>query len=271
MSRAVLRRSGAAAAAVVAAVAGQPSPALASWGEENWGEMLWGGSASVPLLPFSGWLLLVGLLLGVAVLARQRRGLRAFAALLLAGLIVPAAAYAATVVLPNIFANGTVADAVEVNENFLTLVLESNAQNTRIAALEAGGGGDVTGVAFASGSASVTLPTDNSETVVRSVAIDPPAPGWVIVSTSGDFFKTGLTIASVNCGISDTTAIDASHIFTALWSFNVDPGSLGQPYSSSRVFAVDGTPVTYNLVCRSVAGFDVNSDSMHALYVPNQY
>jgi hypothetical protein len=49
---------------------------------------------------------------------------------------VPAAAFAATISIPYGFSNGTIADANEVNANFDTLVLESNAQHGRIATLE---------------------------------------------------------------------------------------------------------------------------------------
>ena len=35
-----------------------PSPALAGWGDENWGTMLWGPPASVPALEWVGLLVL---------------------------------------------------------------------------------------------------------------------------------------------------------------------------------------------------------------------
>jgi hypothetical protein len=58
--------------------------------------------------------------------------------LLLALLVaLPLVAYAANISTPYTFVNGTVADAVEVNANFATLVAESNAQDERVTALEA--------------------------------------------------------------------------------------------------------------------------------------
>jgi hypothetical protein len=58
--------------------------------------------------------------------------------LLLAALVlVPAMAYAAVISVPHTFTNGTVADAVEINANFDALIVESNDQDARIAALEA--------------------------------------------------------------------------------------------------------------------------------------
>jgi hypothetical protein len=67
----------------------------------------------------------------------SRRVRFALAAALVA---VPVAAFAATISMPYSFSNGTIADANEVNANFDTLVVESNAQHGRIAALE----GDLT-------------------------------------------------------------------------------------------------------------------------------
>ena len=64
-------------------------------------------------------------------------------------LAIPLAAYAATIAVPNKFVNGTTADADDVNDNFETLVLESNDQDARLTALEAGmigaAGGSLTG------------------------------------------------------------------------------------------------------------------------------
>jgi hypothetical protein len=56
--------------------------------------------------------------------------------LLVALLVIPLAAYATTISVPNNFVNGTVAEADEVNTNFATLVTESNDQDLRIGSLE---------------------------------------------------------------------------------------------------------------------------------------
>jgi len=53
------------------------SEASAGWGDENWGEMLWGGGApQIPSLPVEGVVLVAALLLGVTcwlLAARHRR------------------------------------------------------------------------------------------------------------------------------------------------------------------------------------------------------
>jgi hypothetical protein len=56
---------------------------------------------------------------------------------LVAGVVgLAAGAYAATISVPHTFANGTPADALEVNANFDALVAESNDQHARITAVE---------------------------------------------------------------------------------------------------------------------------------------
>jgi len=90
------------------------------WGD-NWGTMIWGGISSVPSLGPSGMIGLIGALLATAWLAqRLRRSALATTIMLLATIAIPLAAVAATS-LPNLFTNGTVADADEVNENFNTI------------------------------------------------------------------------------------------------------------------------------------------------------
>jgi hypothetical protein len=57
-------------------------------------------------------------------------------ALLCAAIVIPTAAYAAIIGVPNTFSNGTIADANEVNVNFNAIVSESNDQDGRLVALE---------------------------------------------------------------------------------------------------------------------------------------
>ncbi len=76
-------------------------------------------------------------------------------------------AVASTISMPYAFSNGTPADADEVNANFDTLVLESNAQDSRIAAIELLGGdiSEVTagyGLSGGGASGAVSLAVDPS-------------------------------------------------------------------------------------------------------------
>ncbi len=95
------------------------SPALAAWGE-NWGVMVWGAAPSaVPSIDGLGLGLLLLVLIGLAI-----RGLRSRATLglmVLASFVGAADLAEAQVTIPNLFTNGEVADAGEVNANFSAL------------------------------------------------------------------------------------------------------------------------------------------------------
>jgi hypothetical protein len=58
-----------------------PNVASAGWGDENWGEMVWGaGAPQIPALPVEGIAALAVLLLGLSswfLAARRRRAKRA--------------------------------------------------------------------------------------------------------------------------------------------------------------------------------------------------
>jgi hypothetical protein len=86
--------------------------------------MIWGTAASAPAIGFWGVLLLGALLgaTGVLISRRRRPGALALACMLL-GVLVPLVALAAgpRLLLPHTFANGTVADATQVNGNFIAL------------------------------------------------------------------------------------------------------------------------------------------------------
>jgi len=103
---------------VLASVSTLPSQALAGWGDENWGEMLWGLPASVPALEWFGLGVLALGLVAVAswTLRKRRPGLGLPVLLVL--LAIPLVVAAGTLTVPNTFTNGTVADADQVNANF---------------------------------------------------------------------------------------------------------------------------------------------------------
>jgi hypothetical protein len=124
---------------------------------ESWGAMIWGGGmvAPVPALGPVGWILL-GAMLGVLGVHSRGRLSKAGAGLAFLGIAaLPFAGMAAQVVLPHTFSNGTVADATEVNANFVALEAESNNQDDRILALE--GPAFDSGWVAVSGNAQVTV------------------------------------------------------------------------------------------------------------------
>jgi hypothetical protein len=57
-----------------------PTAASAGWGDENWGEMVWGaGAPQIPSLPVEGIVAVAALLLGLSywlLAVRRRRGKR---------------------------------------------------------------------------------------------------------------------------------------------------------------------------------------------------
>ncbi|NNL99480.1 MAG: hypothetical protein HKO62_01930 [Gammaproteobacteria bacterium] len=100
-----------------------PVPCLADWGE-NWGEMIWGQqAAAVPMLGSGGLALLALACIALGIAIRHFAARRSAPYLLVA--LVPFVAFA-TGVGPEsgpliVFQNGTVADAGEVNQNFVLL------------------------------------------------------------------------------------------------------------------------------------------------------
>jgi len=109
-----------------------PSAALAGWGDDPWGVMLWGESASVPALPSFGLIALsTGLSATAAWLLRKRR--RALGLpMLLVLLSVPLLVAAGTLDVPNTFVNGQIADADQVNANFDAVATSVNDNDSRI-------------------------------------------------------------------------------------------------------------------------------------------
>ena len=180
------------------------SPALAAWGE-NWGVMVWGAAPSaVPSIDGLGLGLLLLVLIGLAI-----RGLRSRATLglmVLASFVGAADLAEAQVTIPNLFTNGEVADAGEVNANFSALanaldvtvpnsfansgIADANQVNSNFDVLKTAvdtftndlaAATSATETAFTNGSvqgaASVDITTDNAAADGRSGAVRPvPKP-----------------------------------------------------------------------------------------------
>jgi hypothetical protein len=90
------------------------------WGEP-WGSMTW-DSVAVPMMGPIGLAFLIGLLMGASMVLHRRRLLRTAAACACLAIAVgPLMALAGQVSLPHSFTNGTLADADEVNANFVAL------------------------------------------------------------------------------------------------------------------------------------------------------
>lgn len=89
------------------------------WGIESWGSMIWGVAGNpVPFTTPLGWMALGSLLTITAWVTLRRRGPVAATCISVLAIAVPLAAWAGDVSIPNTFANGTIADADQVNANF---------------------------------------------------------------------------------------------------------------------------------------------------------
>lgn len=88
------------------------------WGNSNWGQMIWGGSFAVPALG-PGSLLVLGCALGIIAVLCLRSARKVGLLMTLLVLLVPLAALAS---VPFIFANGTIADANQINQNFAAVI-----------------------------------------------------------------------------------------------------------------------------------------------------
>lgn len=106
------------------------------WGLADWGSMVWGGGAPVPLLGPIGLVSLVASFLVGMHWSVRRTGRGRALRLGVLGLVALPLSAAVAVTLPHTFTNGTVADATEVNANFATLETAASDADTRIAAIE---------------------------------------------------------------------------------------------------------------------------------------
>jgi hypothetical protein len=160
------------------------------WGLD-WGQMIWGRSASVavPALGFWGTLLLGAVLGAVGVRRLRGRARMAGAAALALALLLPISARA----LPFTFTNGTVADATQVNANFAAL---ASAQSL--------------GPSASSSIVDLTTSLGNTCASGGGIRIDdrvgPDAIGGQFVIQSGQT----LVVTSVNVSFS-TSATNAGH------------------------------------------------------------
>jgi len=102
-------------------------------GGEDWGTMIWSGAAQVPALDPFGWTFLLGVLVGAAVLHYRRPLSKAGIRVALAALAIAPLIAIAQVTLPHTFANGTVADADQVNANFEAILADTGRFTTTVA------------------------------------------------------------------------------------------------------------------------------------------
>lgn len=120
--------------------------------------------------------------------------------------------------------------------------------------------------AHASGQQAIGL--SNTPVIVRTVSLNVPATGTVLVNASGlfQFDDSGPGVETAKCSITTTTSVETSHLTRA-----GDGGASVTTFAawaSTRGFDVTSGPFTVNVVCAEDAGnvllFNV---SLNALYV----
>ena len=100
---------------------GVSSFASAQWGSSNWGSMVWGQSSqNIPMMGGLGQLFLFALLCGVALAVSKKIRIVKVLPVVFILAFVPFYVDADSIQL-NMFNNGDVADADDVNENFQNL------------------------------------------------------------------------------------------------------------------------------------------------------
>ena len=214
------------------------SPALAgNWGE-NWGSMIWGSAAAVPSLEGVGVWLLVISLFGAAAWRLRRRSIHASLTLVLLPLLplLMAPHYTNW----NAFANGDVADAAEVNQNFVLAAAALDDFEARVSALEA--------------AANTNAPLTNAQVAAAAIA-----EGFVVGPHTNPLTEEQVIAFVANNGYSTgahTTYIAGTGLTLAGQSFSADTAVVQARISSScavgaaiAAIAADGT-----VTCEAIAG-----------------
>jgi hypothetical protein len=115
--------------------------------------------------------------------------------LVVAVVAIPLAAYATQISVPYTFVNGTPADATEVNANFSTLVSESNAQDSRLAALES----------------QIATNTTNINTNTSQLAINTPAIAAKVADIGALFSDVGTNMSDITTNAGDIATNTANN------------------------------------------------------------
>jgi len=187
-----------------------PGNAAAGWGDENWGTMEWGESLSVPGLGLLGMLVLaMGIAITAAWTLRKRRpGL--MLPLLLVLLAVPLVVAAETLSVPNVFVNGTVADADQVNENFNNVETAVNDNDTRITGAQAQADTAVANAASAQTTADSAQAAASAAQSTANTAQTNAAAAQAAASAAQSTANTAQTNAAAAQATADSAQSDAN-------------------------------------------------------------
>ena len=190
-------------------------------------------------------------------IARVRRRIAAVAAnprlrftLLAVALLTPAAAYAAIIGVPNMFSNGTIADANEVNANFSALVSESNDQDARLASLEASVASHNSSIATNSSSIALNLSSiSNNISNINSNTAN-LASDAVLIANNFNSIASNLTAISSNSGSitanASGIASNVSAIGTNASGIGTNTSAIGTLQSTFASASLNGSTLTFS-------------------------
>ena len=123
-------------------------------------------------------------------------------------------------------------------------------------------------VAFAGGGVEQNIQLSSTPTIVRSITVNAPAAGKVIVNASGFFsFSDPLDADVARCEITTATTIVNPN---TIWAEEFANQTMFLvPFSPTRGFNVSAGSTTFNLVCDELLGIvGVSNTFMTAIYSP---
>ena len=163
-------------------------------------------------------------------------------------------------------ANGTV-NSADVRDNSIKGV---DLRNGTVTAADLAAATQPAGVNFAEGSDGVTLGTTDQS--MRSVVLDAPAAGHVIVTANASVLLNSDGHDLVSCSITDGAIALDPFDYVSLDDFGAEAMKAYTPLSVTNTFAVPAGPPTFHLVCLKATGaVSVEQPSITALYVPELY
>lgn len=91
-----------------------------------------------------------------------------------------------------------------------------------------------------------------ADTVYRTVTLELPGKGLVIVNASGYFTSSSATDDNARCSITQDTSIEMTHLMVS--GFVGTNSVEWAPFGMTRAFPLEAGRHTFNLVCESVQG-----------------
>jgi len=183
-------------------------------------------------------------------------------------LVIGGGARAGQLTIPNSFTSGTAASAADVNANFTAVETAVNDNDTRLTGMP--------GIEYRYDSSGTSLTAAYSNAGAQSITVSAPAAGYIHVQLSGTMNQYEDTYAYVGIGITTTTVLSGSDIWTGSSVNFVDENPLTWiPFSTQTVYYVNSAQ-TVTFYANAYKGGGTNSvyfnpRMMVATYYPKRY